>query len=315
VKAWLGFLAILPVLAFPSGTTATSSDPPRNGLIAAFSVEGMKLIDPAGGSARELPGTEEMSDPAWSPDGKSLALIGWSDDEAFGVYTMKADGSDRRLVLRDATSPGWSPDGERLVAVREACADRDGCSSDDLLVTVRADGTDLHDLTPDGATSDSVFLSPAWSPDGKSIAFVDAENRIKVVSADGQADTARQVATDASSVAWSPDGSRLAFDRYVDEGGASAQVVVVLDLATGKETVLRGAEDRAEAPVWSPDGMQLAFLSSKAPVVTGGCGGGHVETRLWVMAADGTKAHRIAKGFFFGTPSWARSVEPAAPAA
>jgi hypothetical protein len=31
------------------------------------------------------------------------------------------------------------------------------------------------------------------------------------------------------------------------------------------------------------------------------------------MAADGTKAHQVAKGFFFGTPAWARSVEPAAP--
>lgn len=317
MKAWLAFLVTLPVLAFPSGTTATASDPARNGLIAAFTFEGIRIVDPSGGPGRDLPGTEEMSEPAWSPDGKSLALTGWSE-ETFGVYTMKADGSERRLVLRNASSPAWSPDGKRLVLVRSSCAIPDTCDSDggsaSVLATVRADGTDVRDLVIDAVSADGVISAPKWSPDGRSIAFVDQQRRIKVVGVEGDSDTARVVATGATNVAWSPDGSRLAFDRTVYERESHWQVVVVLDLATGKETVLRGPEGSADSPAWSPDGTQLAFLSMKPTRVTGHCGGGgYPETRLRVMAPDGTKARQIAKGFFFGTPTWARSLEPATP--
>lgn len=314
VKAWLAFLAILPVLAFPSGTTATASEPPRNGLIAAFALEGIQLIDPAGGPASELPGTEEMSDPAWSPDGKSLALTGWSE-ESFAVYTMKADGSDRRLMLDNAWSPAWSPDGKRLVVVRDGCLAPYACASEDevvnLLVTVRLDGTDERELVLGNGTTPGAVSGPEWSPDGKSIAFVDRASRIKLVDAYGEAGTVRQLATDALSVAWSPDGSKLAFDRYIETDEGSRQVVVVVDLATRKETILRGRQTGAQSPAWSPDGKQLAFLSSKSgPVGFGQCGG-HVETHLWVMAPDGTNAHRLVERAYYGTPTWARSLEPA----
>ncbi|MEK6275358.1 MAG: hypothetical protein AABM30_08470 [Actinomycetota bacterium] len=315
MKAWLGFLAILPVLAFPSGTTATSSDPPRNGLIAAFSSEGIQIVDPAGGPAHDLSETQEMGEPAWSPDGKSLALAAWGDED-IAVYTMSADGSDRRLVLRNAWSPAWSPDGKRLVVVRNACSDSYSCDdgSPTVLATVRADGTEVREVVLDDEAATGIVSSPKWSPDGESIAFIDQESRIKVVSVKGDADRVRQVATGAQSLAWSPDGSRIAFDRAVYERELSRQVVVVVDLATRKETVLRGPEGSAQSPTWSPDGTQLAFLSMKPSPVTGGCGGGGpMETRLWAMAPDGTKAHRIAKGFFFGTPAWARSLEPVTP--
>ncbi len=309
----------MPVLAFPSGTTATASDPPRNGLIAAFTFEGIRIVDPRGGPARDLPGAGEMSEPAWSPDGESLALTGWSE-ETFGVYTMNADGSDRRLVLRNASSPAWSPTGERLVVVRSSCAEADVCGPDSgtesLLATVRADGTDVRDLVIDAVSADGVISAPTWSPDGRSVAFVDQQRRIKVASVEDDSDTARVVATGATNVAWSPDGSRLAFDRNVLDGEYSRQVVVVLDLATGKETVLRGTQGSAQSPAWSPDGTQLAFLSMKPTRITGGhCGGlgGYPETLLWVMAPDGTNARRIAKGFFFGALTWARSLEPATP--
>jgi Tol biopolymer transport system component len=318
VKPWLVVLVALPVLAFPSSTTATASDPPRNGLIAAFSYDGIRLIDPAGGPARMLRGSGEIGDPAWSPDGKSLALTGWTG-ESTAVFTTDATGSNRELVLRNATSPAWSPDGKRLVVVREACAgayESDACASEatyvTFLATVRVDGTDVRRLVLDDESAAGEVSSPEWSPDGRSIAFVDAENHVKLVSAEGGAATVRRVATGAVSVAWSPDGSRLAFDRNVTKGDTIRQVVVVVDLASEKETVLPGREVGAQAPTWSPDGTQLAFISTKpSPVMAGGCGG-HMDTRLWVMAPDGTNAHLLAKGFVYGSPTWARAVEPTA---
>ena len=58
---------------------------------------------------------------------------------------MRPDGSDRRLLVRDASSPSWSPDGSRLAYI--SVGDRNGqtCDSDlcefrGELYVARADG-------------------------------------------------------------------------------------------------------------------------------------------------------------------------------
>src|SRR6266550_2391779 len=54
--------------------------------------------------------------PAWSPDGTHIAFQ-TSQDNAYHVYTMAADGSDRRLASQgtvDDRHPAWSPDGKVL---------------------------------------------------------------------------------------------------------------------------------------------------------------------------------------------------------
>jgi Tol biopolymer transport system component len=107
----------------------------------------------------------------------------------------------------------------------------------------------------------------------------------------------------------------LAFDAFEKSAGKQAmsrQIIVVRDIATGKEAILRGRQDGAGSPVWSPDGKQIAFLSlvAKAEVMTGGCGGEHYASHLWVMATDGSNAHQLAKGSYYGAPAWARSLEP-----
>jgi TolB protein len=76
---------------------------------------------------------------------------------------------------------------------------------------MNADGSDVKKLT-DG---DGIDSWPAWSPDGKRIAFV--TNRagnfdIHIINADGRA--RKPLVADPSqdtSPAWSPDGKRLAF--------------------------------------------------------------------------------------------------------
>src|SRR5205085_10301361 len=54
--------------------------------------------------------------PAWSPDGTHIAFQ-TSQDNAYHVYTMAADGSDRRLASQgtvDDRHPAWNPDGKML---------------------------------------------------------------------------------------------------------------------------------------------------------------------------------------------------------
>jgi Tol biopolymer transport system component len=295
---WLVLLGALPLLAVGSGATASSSAPPQNGSIAVRGGDGIYIVDPQAETAVLVPKTEEMSEPAWSPDGTILAITAWND-AGDGVYTMKADGSERKLVVENAYSPSWSPDASRLVVVRDT-------ETGSSLAIVDADGTNAVPLE---GTADA--SAPRWSPDGKRIAFIDGNGNIGLISAEGET-LPMSVKAAGASVSWSPDSSKLAYDRYEGKDATGREVIAVLDLASGKETVLPGEQDGAEAPVWSPEGDQIAFLSmSVGKTVTAGCGS-HLASYLWSMASDGTKAHQIGKGYYaFGAASWGRAAESA----
>lgn len=298
MKVWLALLATLPLLAVGSGATASPSAPPHNGLIAVRGSEGITIVDPRAETAVLVPKSEELNEPEWSPDGTLLAVSSWAD-AGDDVYTMKPDGSKRTLVLHNAYSPSWSPDGSRLVVVRD---DEAGSS----LAIVDADGR--TDPVPLEGTADASV--PKWSPDGNRIAYVDGNGNIALISPDGETIPVAAKASGGSS-SWSPDSTKLAYSTYGEKDDAGREVVAVLDLATGKQTLLPSGQDGAEAPVWSPEGDQIVFLSmSLDKTVTSSCGS-HVASQLWLMAPDGTKAHRIGKGYVaYGIASWGRSTQP-----
>jgi Tol biopolymer transport system component len=304
MRVWLVLLAALPLLTVGSGATAGTSVPPRNGLIAAFGGDGIYLVDAQRMKSWKVPGTAELGEPAWSPDGSLLAVASW-DDSADSVYTMRPDGSDRRLVLRDAWSPSWSPDGQRLVVVQGGCFRSSTCDSGfesvSVLVTVRADGSDVHQLTFDHGNENDGADYPAWSPDGKWIAFMGGEGAVRLVSANGK--DFRTIADNGWNVAWSPDGSKLAF-QTIDNAKDYREEIVVFDLATERRTTIPSRKSSISSLAWSPDGKQFAFLSNRPmpKSAVGGCGG-EMPLDLWVMNADGSNPHRISKGSY-SRPSW-----------
>jgi Tol biopolymer transport system component len=323
VRILLALVAALLLLSVGSGATASSTTPPRNGLIAVYGPKGISVVDPRTGTTKLLPDTFATIDPAWSPDGKLLAVTSNPGDAVysmkpdylgygFAVYTMKPDGSQRKLVVENAHSPSWSPDGKQLVVVQES-AEPD--AETNSLAIVNADGSGAHTLDVDAGRNFDVVSAPEWSPDGKLIAFVDGDQSIRLVSPDGKAAPIPPAATEGNGLSWSPDSTKLAFDRYVDSKVGGRLVAVVLDVATGRETVFKGEQNGAQSPVWSPEGDQLAFLSLSertTPSTTfHSCGGDAFVSQLWVMAPDGTKAHRLVEGEYYGPPSWARSLEPA----
>jgi Tol biopolymer transport system component len=153
--------------------------------------------------------------PAWSPDGTHIAFQ-TSEQNAYHVYTMAADGSDRQLVTQggnDDRHPTWSPDGSTLAVDTGTELKREIA----LL--------DLKSGTRSVITNLGGFASfPTWSPDGSRLSFFVYQNGaldLWTVNKDGTralqmtqtlaSENKSQCTFACHGAAWSPDGARLAY--------------------------------------------------------------------------------------------------------
>jgi TolB protein len=155
------------------------------------------------------------------------------------------------------------------------------------IFTVRPDGTGRQQLT--NVPDDKSAASPAWSPDGRRIAFqsnVNGRFQLWVMNADGSAPT--QLRSDPSFAhyqpSWSPDGSKLVFSRcFADLGfDAYCDVATVNANGSGLRTLLGGNWIHSR-PRYSPDGHRIVFASNR----------GGLLSAVWVINADGRGLRRL----------------------
>ena len=107
------------------------------------------------------------------------------------------------------------------------------------------------------------IMSPAWSPDGRQIAYVSFESKKSAIYAQTLATGDRQKISELPGIngapAWSPDGSQLAMTLSKD-GNPD---IYVLDMASRN---LRRITDHFAIdtePCWSKDGSQIVFTSDR----------------------------------------------------
>jgi Tol biopolymer transport system component len=145
--------------------------------------------------------------PSWSPDGEKIAF------ELFGlkarVYTIEVDGTNKRLLLRDAWDPAWSPDGSKIAFAQ-------GSGKAIAVLDLKTKRVKQVVRSKPGSASE-----PAWSPDGTQIVFTDTPSdfpEIYVVNADGAGlrRLTRNTETDQSPT-WTRDG-RIIFAHSPDDG-------------------------------------------------------------------------------------------------
>jgi len=148
------------------------------------------------------------------------------------------------------------------------------------------DGTKLKIIDSDGANERTLptagaALSPAWSPNGKSIVYADADDRgTRIGQIDLRTMRPRLFAASNRGLNITPVYTRDGKNIVWASGGDSPAELVLAD-ATGEDTVSvpfvgrQGSE--TTSPTFSPDGKQVAFMS---PVP--------LTPQIYIMNVDGT---------------------------
>jgi dipeptidyl aminopeptidase/acylaminoacyl peptidase len=244
-----------------------------------------------------------VSDPHFSPDGKTLAYMETranldTDEYESEIDLIAVSGGDARPLTHrhHATSPRWSPSGDRLGFL---APDADKVVQ---LYLMPMAGGDALQLTK-GKDSVNQF---AWSPDGANIAYAMADPKPEL-KGEEKFRTAFKVGNDditirealrpvhlwlvaaqggepkrltsgtwslpsslppgppSSPIAWSRDGKSIVFVRQEtpSTGDQFLSRIQVLDIASGQIRSLTGSVDLEGFPVVSPDGSSIAYWRNR----------------------------------------------------
>jgi len=167
-------------------------------------------------------------------------------------------------------------------------------------VSKHGDGKEIYLLDYDGrrlrrlTTTETLNLSPSWSPNGEELAFVSWRGRqpgVYVMSAEGQLGVLNTVGGEfSSSPGWSPDGRRLAY--AADLPGNTE--IYLLDRHDGSNRRLTYNPAIDTSPAISPNGREIAFTSDR----TG-------APQVYIMDAEGVNVRRVSwKGAYNESPVW-----------
>lgn len=200
------------------------------------------IINPDTGAIRTLPMLSQRVGTlctVWSPNAKRLACDGENDNNfaVNGVYTIRtSDGGGLKRITNarggDDIPIDYSPDGTWILYGQTGPFHQ--CDHHSALWVVRVDGTDNHQLTPNGFCDDD----GSWSPDGAWIAF---EHRGSLFAVRPNGTRLHKIPLKTSSlnragdVVWSPNGEKISFLLFTQTSNGTGHEGIATANADGSD--------------------------------------------------------------------------------
>ncbi|MFE7565060.1 TolB family protein [Kitasatospora sp. NPDC057500] len=232
------------------------------------------------------------------------------------IFTVTADGRTRQQLTRPPEQtrddhPAWAPDGTTLAF------DRTGGDSPGRIWITGTDGRDaqpLGSLCQAGAPDclNETETTPAWSPDGKQLAFTRAWGDSDPTTEQIQYSDLYVIATDGTTAqritfltndtpysgtvtdpAWSPDGTQIVFSYRTSSTGqpANSRALYIVNAdGTGLRRLTPWELRAGERANWSPDGSHLVFTTYPTDTDTAPGGG------IYTVHPDGTAIEALTPG-------------------
>lgn len=194
-----------------------------------------------------------LSFPRWSPSGDRIAFLAASGGKP-QIFVLPMDGGDAVQATKIAAGVqqfAWRPDGGALAfAAADEPAKRTGeerhndafeVGNNDFLVTTAPQPTHLWLVLASGGEARRL-TSETWT-----------------------LPISHPPSSPASPIAWSPDGKSIAFVKVFGpySGDADQSAVQILDVDSGAIRALTGRPRHEGYPVFSPDGQKLAYWSPR----------------------------------------------------
>lgn len=207
----------------------------------------------------------DVMNPAWSPDGTTLAYRASSSS----IGLINADGTNGRTIPVRAGSYGplrWSPAGRTIAFLAK------GPGIFQIVVNVVDATAPFAEKTFFPATGSESVRQFSWSPDGKAMAIGEGKQLV-LVSTESATLYLTIGAADVDVTTWSPDGSRIAFGARVQDLFQTNDVFIV----NRDGTSLRRVTQRAGPWVnmeWTPDSRSVLFVNGGFALIAADITGG-----------------------------------------
>ena len=218
------------------------------------------LVPSDGGEPVQLTRGRRDTAPRWSPDGRTIAFL--SDrDGGDQLYLLPFAGGEalRVTALRHGAGPAvWAPDGGRIAFRAEVDAESRPSEGPGRAASATASGDAAR-----AALRPRVVTRAQYKGDGFGYTFDRRHQLFVLTPADGHLAQITHEDAEHAGPAWSPDGRHLAFVRArAGTGDYSLFDLWTVDAAGREPRQLTREIGRAVAPAWSPDGASIACFGT-----------------------------------------------------